>query len=256
MAAMNEHPITKYLKLPFQFDEKRLNEDLALVTETKWIPHFNTGGYTGNWKAISLYSTDGTEQNIYMPLTNNQALSATPLMQDCRYFQEVLDSFRFHILAVRLLRLEAGAEIKPHTDHELGYEDGQFRLHIPIVTNPDIEFILDGERLTMLPGECWYTNVNFVHSVANRGTIDRVHLVVDGIRNTWTDQLFFSLAPEKSFEIAKDTTVSTEMLKQVLEQLKNNPQVNNAALISELEKQLELSISQQKNRSQIETGFA
>jgi hypothetical protein len=92
--------------------------------------------------------------------------------------------------------------------------------------------------------------------VANRGTIDRVHLVVDGIRNTWTDQLFFSLAPEKSFEIAKDTTVSTEMLKQVLEQLKNNPQVNNAALISELEKQLELSISQQKNRSQIETGFA
>jgi len=235
---MNGDQLTKYLKFSFQFNEERLNEDLALITENKWVPHFNTGGYTGNWKVISLYSADGTEQNIYMPLANNQALSATPLMKNCHYFREVLDSFQFQILAVRLLRLEAGAEIKPHTDHELGYEDGQFRLHIPIVTNPDIEFILDGERLTMLPGECWYTNVNFVHSVANRGTIDRVHLVIDGVRNTWTDQLFFSLAPEKSFEITKDSALSTEMLKQVLEQLKSNPQINNLSLIAQLEDQL------------------
>lgn len=235
---MNGNPITKHLKFPFQFDEQRLTADLELVTENKWIPHFNTTGYTGNWKAISLYSVDGTEQNIYMPLANHGPVSPTPLMKDCHYFREVMDSFSFPILAVRLLRLEAGAEIKPHTDHELGYEDGQFRLHIPIVTNPGIEFILDGERLTMLPGECWYTNVNFVHSVANRGTEDRVHLVIDGVRNAWTDQLFFSMAPEKSFEIPKDAELSTEVLKQVLEQLKNNPQVNNISLIIQLEEQL------------------
>lgn len=235
---MSKNQITKHLRFPFQFDENRLVADLNLVTENKWTPHFNTGGYTGNWKAISLYSTDGNEQNIYMPLETNQTLSETPLMRECHYFREVLEFFHFPILAVRLLRLEVGAEIKPHTDHELGYENGQFRLHIPIVTNPDIEFILDGERLTMLPGECWYTNVNFVHSVANRGRIDRIHLVIDGLRNAWTDELFFSMAPEKSFEIVRDTSLSPEMLKQVLEQLKSNPKMKDHPLISELEAQL------------------
>lgn len=241
---MKENHITRHLKFPFQFDENRLVDDLARVSESKWVPHFNTGGYSGNWNAISLYSKDGNEQNIYMPLQENESISETPLMKECDYFREVLTYFEFPILAVRLLRLEVGAEIKPHTDHELGYEDGQFRLHIPIVTNPDIEFILDGERLTMLPGECWYTNVNFVHSVANRGTIDRVHLVIDGIRNEWTDRLFFSMAPEESFEAVKEESLSPELLKQVLEQLKSNPQIDNSSLIMQLEEQLKNSGNQ------------
>lgn len=235
---MSERQLTKYLKFPIQFDAERLVQDLSRVMEDKWIPHFNTGGYVGNWNAISLYAKDGNEQNIFAHLPNNVSISETPLMKECPYFKEVIDYFKFPILSVRLLRLEVGAEIKPHTDYELGYEDGQFRLHIPIVTNPDIEFILAGEHLTMLPGECWYTNVNFVHSVANRGTIDRVHLVIDGVRNEWTDELFFALAPESSFHAVREENLSTETIERMLEELKNNPQMKNHPLVSELESQL------------------
>lgn len=235
---MSKKEITKYLKFPMQFDEKRLVEDLSRAMEAQWIPHFNTGGYTGNWKAVSLYAKDGDEQNIFALSTDSSPVSETHLMKECAYFKEVLDSFSFPILSVRLLRLEAGAEIKPHTDHELGYEDGQFRLHIPIVTNPDIEFILDGERLIMLPGECWYTNVNFVHSVANRGTEDRVHLVIDGERNAWTDELFFSQAPESSFEADREENLSPDTIKRMLEELRNNPQMAGHPIIEELEGKL------------------
>lgn len=230
--------ITKYIKFPVRFDEKRLLQDLKLVMDDKWIPHFNTGGYIGNWTVISLYAKNGNEQNIFAPLNNTDAISETPLMKECHYFKEVLAYFKFPILSVRLLRLEAGAEIKPHTDYELGYENGQFRLHIPIVTHPEVEFILDDERLTMLSGECWYTNVNFVHSVVNRGTIDRVHLVIDGIRNEWTDELFFSAAPKESFEPDSQTKLPAETLKRVIEELRNNSKTSNHQLISELEKQL------------------
>lgn len=235
---MSENKLTKYLKFPVQFDEQRLVQDLALAMEDQWIPHFNTGGYVGNWKAVSLFAKDGNEQNIFAHQQENSLISETPLMKKCTYFQEVVHSFKFPILSVRLLRLEVGAEIKPHTDHELGYEDGQFRLHIPIVTNPEIEFILDGERLTMLPGECWYTNVNLVHSVANRGTIDRVHLVIDGVRNKWSDELFFSQAPESSFEVVREENLSPETIIRMLEELRSNPQMANHPIISELEGKL------------------
>lgn len=230
--------ITKYLKFPVQFNEELLIRDLNLIMEDKWIPHFNTGGYEGNWKAIPLYARDGNEQNIFVPLDDNLSISETSLMKSCTYFREVLAYFQFPILSVRLLRLEAGAVIKPHRDHELGYEDGQFRLHIPIVTHQAIEFILDGERLTMLPGECWYTNVNLTHSVANKGNIDRVHMVIDGVRNDWTDQLFFSLAPKSSFEAKPKDKHEPETLKRILEELRNHPQIDNQQLIQELEKQL------------------
>lgn len=235
---MSKDQMTKYLKFPIQFDVERLVEDLSRTMEDKWIPHFNTGGYVGNWNAISLYAKDGNEQNIFAHLPDNTSISETPLMKECPYFKEVLDYFKFPVLSVRLLRLEAGAEIKPHTDYELGYEDGQFRLHIPIVTNPDIEFILADERLTMLPGECWYTNVNFVHSVANRGTVDRVHLVIDGVRNEWTDELFFALAPESSFQSVKEENLSRETIVRMLEEMKNNPQMANHPIIREMEEKL------------------
>lgn len=244
---MRKQQLTAHLKFPIQFDEERLVQDLSRVIEDKWIPHFNTGGYVGNWKAISLYAKDGNEQNIFAHMPDNVSISETPLMKECLYFKEVLEYFKFPILSVRLLRLEVGAEIKPHTDHELGYEDGQFRLHIPIVTNPGIEFILNGERLTMLPGECWYTNVNLVHSVANRGTMDRVHLVIDGVRNEWTDELFFALAPESSFQAVQQENLSEETIKRILEELKNNPQMMNHPVVSELESQLKEKSSNPKN---------
>jgi hypothetical protein len=237
MVEMSDIQITKYLKFPIQFDQHLLMKDLNLVMADKWIPHFNTGGYVGNWNAVSLYAKDGNEQNIFASMQNS-SISETILMKQCSYFKEVLAYFKFPILSVRLLRLEVGAEIKPHRDHELGYEDGQFRLHIPIVTNPDIEFILDGERLMMLPGECWYTNVNFIHSVANRGTIDRVHLVIDGIRNEWTDELFFSLAPKNSFETVQEEELSDETIIRMLEELRTNPQMVNHPIIKELESKL------------------
>ena len=236
---MSKKEITKYLKFPIRFDEQRLVEDLSKAMEAQWIPHFNMGGYSGNWKVVSLYAKDGNEQNIFAHQPDNVPVSETPFMKACPYFREVLDYFKFPVLSVRLLRLEVGAEIKPHTDHELGYEDGQFRLHIPIVTNPEIEFILDGERLTMLPGECWYTNVNFVHSVANRGTEDRVHLVIDGERNAWTDELFFAQAPESSFEADREENLSPDTIKRMLEELKNNPQMAGHPIIGELERKLE-----------------
>lgn len=225
---------TTYLKLPFQFNKEKLVHDLSLILEGNWISHFNTAGYIGDWKVISLYAPNGEESNIFALSTPNSIIRETSTLKKCQYFKEVIDSFKCPILTARILRLGVGAEIKPHRDHELGYEDGNFRLHIPIVTNSQVQFILDGSELTMLPGECWYTNVNYVHSVKNSGESDRFHLVIDGKRNEWSDHLFFSLVPEESFQPMPEENDSPETIKRIIEELKRSNEPFAKQLINEL----------------------
>lgn len=235
---MKEQKITKYLKLPFQFDKEKLARDLSLVLENKWIPHFNTGGYEGEWNVISLMAPGGNESNIFAISPNNSLIEETQLLKHCNYFKHVIDSFEFPILTARILCLGVGAEIKPHTDHKLGYENDTFRLHIPISTNDNVKLILDGQRLEMRQGECWYTNVNYVHSVSNHGTTDRVHLVIDGKRNTWSDDLFFSLAPKESFFPVKKEIYSSETILKMIEELKRSDLPVAKQLILELQQKL------------------
>ena len=235
---MKEIKTTTSLKLPFLFDINKLLYDYSLVVNQNWIPHFNTNGYIGKWKAISLYASNGDASNIFAFQNDNNTIIETPIMNDCNYFKEVISSFHCPILSARLLRLDAGAEIKPHRDYKLGYEDGNFRLHIPIITNNKVQFILNNEKLNMLPGECWYTNVNYEHSVANHGKEDRVHLVIDAERNEWSDTLFFSLVPQESFQPIQEEVESPETIRLIIEELKRQNEPASEQLIFELEQKI------------------
>ncbi len=211
--------LVRYIKFPLQFDCARLKEDVQKVMNSNWVDHYNQNDYDGKWTSIALMSTNGKSDNIYAFNFDSKEIIATEQLESCSYFKEILDSFHFEKAAVRLLNLSAGAQIKPHNDHCLGYEDGFFRLHIPIITNPEVIFILDEKRLVMNEGECWYINANFTHSVANNGSENRIHLVIDGIRNDWSDQLFFENHTENQFQ--KPTPEMDEKTKQlVIEQLK------------------------------------
>jgi quercetin dioxygenase-like cupin family protein len=206
--------LIRSIKFPIVFDTEKLKNDLSKIINKKWTDHYNTNDYTGKWTSVALMSKDGKSDSIYAFASNNDEIVNTEILDSCTYFKEVLEGFLFEKTAVRLLQLAVGAEIKPHSDHCLGYEDGSFRLHIPIITNPEVEFILDGKRLVMNEGECWYIDANFEHSVANRGKQDRIHLVIDGIRNDWTDDLFYKEASENEFQ--KPKTVMTEEQKLLM----------------------------------------
>lgn len=229
---------TKYLQLPFKFNPHKLEEDLTIILDSKWTPHFNTSNYTGEWNVISLYAIDGDATNIFAMQDTKAPLKETDILKRCKYLRSVINSFKCPILSARILRLGVGAEIKPHRDHELGYEDGNFRLHIPIITNPDVQFILDGDALIMSPGDCWYTNVNYVHSVKNSGDHDRIHLVIDGERNEWSDKLFFSLAPKDSFDALPEQKPSIQTITRMIEELERQNSPAAKQMIKDLKKTL------------------
>lgn len=206
--------LVRSIKFPITFDNKKLVNDVKKVISRKWIAHYNANDYSGKWTSIALMSKGGKCSNINAFSNSTEDFIATDILGFCNYFKEILDGFLFEKTAARLLNLGSGAEIKPHTDYCLGYEDGVFRLHIPIITNPDVIFILDNQRLIMNVGECWYVNANFTHSVKNDGKNDRIHLVIDGIRNEWTDQLFLKETSIEQFD--KPTLVIEENQKKLI----------------------------------------
>lgn len=226
--------LVRSIKFPMFFDTEKLKNDVHKILNKNWTAHYNTNDYTGKWTSIALMSQNGKSDTIFALPNSDEKLVPTEILDSCTYFKEILDSFLFEKTAVRLLQLAVGAAIKPHSDHCLGYEDGSFRLHIPIITNSEVEFILDGNRLIMNEGECWYIDANFTHSVENRGTEDRIHLVIDGIRNEWTDDLFFKEARQDQF-IKPEPILSDEQKQLMIAEL----QRMNTPIANELLKGLE-----------------
>ena len=244
---MNDFKSVKYLKLPFQFDKERLQSDLNLILSSNWVPHYNIQAYEGDWQSISLYSTKGNEEDIFAIQNPSLELQKTSALEKSEYLVEVIESFKCQLLSVRLLKLSIGAIIKPHRDYKLGYEDDNFRLHIPIRTNSEVKFILGGDRLLMLEGECWYTNVNYTHSVSNMGKQDRIHLVLDCQRNSWSDDLFFSLVDKKY--LLPDN--SNDMLDQYRNMIKTFERLEEPAS-EELIKKYKIKIAELKKAMELD----
>ncbi|NIP98851.1 MAG: aspartyl/asparaginyl beta-hydroxylase domain-containing protein, partial [Akkermansiaceae bacterium] len=156
-------------------------EDLERLEEVDWIGHFVTQNYEGDWDILPLRGPKGAEHPVMMAYSDPTChrFEDTPFLRECGYFREVLGSFPFEFHAVRLMALSPGSRIKEHRDHDLGVEDGAIRLHIPIRTSEKVEFLLNGSRVHMREGECWYLRLSDPHSVYNGSEVRRVHLVAD-----------------------------------------------------------------------------
>ena len=185
-------PMIRSLRLPLDFDRQALQDDLARIPADRWINHFNNQDYTGEWSGVALRGPADATHPIQSLLATpgTKKWTNTDLLHSCPYFAEVLSRIESPLLSVRLLRLAPGAIIKEHTDHSLGFEDGEVRLHVPVQTNPRVKFVLDGTHVELCEGETWCLNVNFPHSVTNSGEDFRVHLVADCVVDDWLRRLF------------------------------------------------------------------
>src|SRR2546430_710000 len=180
------------LRLPFRFDPALLARDLANLSSAAWVHHYVKQNYDGDWSIIALRAPAGETHPLRMINSDPAARNFvdTPLLDASPYFREVLATFEAPLRTARLMRLTPGSVIKEHHDAALSFEDGTVRLHIPVVTNDAVDFRLNGVRVALEAGSCWYLRLSEPHSVANRGTEDRVHLVVDAFVNDWIGQVF------------------------------------------------------------------
>ena len=172
-----------FARLPLRFDVDALRAAVAALPADAWLPHFNTGYYEGDWSGVALRS----HEDAFTPLAPGLG-EARPTMYCDAFWQTQLARLGTDLHSARLLRLGPGGCIREHRDHDLGQPDGDLRIHVPIITDAQVDFLLDGRRIPMQAGECWFLDLSRPHRVENHGGVARVHLVVDCARSRWIEE--------------------------------------------------------------------
>lgn len=91
-------------------------------------------------------------------------------------------SSRGTIIRAMLAKLLAGKEIDEHFDDHPSFSVSH-RIHVPLVTNDRVDFLIDGESFHLEEGIAYeVSNLDF-HAVANRSNEDRVHFIFDYVED-------------------------------------------------------------------------
>jgi len=176
------------VRLPRNFDVELLQHDLHTLQEVRRAPQ--PGPYhKGEWTGIALYSMGG-KQSTFPSAAGTDHYQETEELQRAPYFKRILDDLKCPKEVVRILFLPPEGHIKDHFDFHTSFQFGLLRLHIPIITHPDVVFLIDGQRMCWNPGELWYGDFSKVHSVKNNSQVVRVHMVIDVQINKFVLSLF------------------------------------------------------------------
>lgn len=181
--------MVSFARIDFPVDLAGVQAEVQGLLAAHWSDHVNRRDYDGGWDVLPLrcqrqhLEAHPLLQSFQIGFGDDWA--DLPVLDDCPAMRDLLSHLQCPLTSVRLMRLKAGAVIKPHRDHGLGLEFGIARLHLPIQTSEHIEFIVDGQVVPMRAGELWYFNADQVHEVHNRGHEDRINLVIDCDANPW-----------------------------------------------------------------------
>ncbi|MBZ8182536.1 aspartyl/asparaginyl beta-hydroxylase domain-containing protein [Oscillatoria salina] len=79
---------------------------------------------------------------------------------------------------IMFAKLPAHSKIALHIDP---YKSSNYthKIHIPIVTNPDVEFIVGHKRYHFAEGYAYEVNNKDIHGGVNAGDSDRIHLIFE-----------------------------------------------------------------------------
>jgi len=159
-----------FFRLPVRFDVDRLRAEVAALPANAWAHHPNQ--IQGN-SAVRLISVDGGENDDV-----NGRMQATAHLEQSPYIRQILASFGVVWSRSRLLRLAAGATVPEHADINYHWFT-RVRLHIPIVTRPEVRFYCGDQVVHMGAGEAWVFDNWRTHRVENFTPDERIHLVAD-----------------------------------------------------------------------------
>jgi hypothetical protein len=207
----------KPMNVSFDDITKQLAKQLHDL-EVEFTNHYSNYNKAKSWSAISLRGYSSDYKFITKPVEMNKKwkeenkdeqfeLQDTDWRKKFPLVEKILDVFETEIHRVRFMNLKpGGGELQRHTDQvdpDLGIADGRLmRIHIPIKTNPDVEFTswsTSGTKVmtNMEEGSCWYLDIRKPHMAINNGDEWRTHLVIDVVANDKVRKLFNADAHRK-----------------------------------------------------------
>ena len=161
---------TEFIRLPYRFDVEKLTREVLAFDPSEWLPHVQ--GYAGN-TAIPLISLNGEMNDDF-----NGPMQVTEKLQRSPYIRQALAAFDEVFGRSRLMGLDARCVVPEHRDVNYHWYS-RVRIHIPVITNPDVLFHCGDTHVHMAAGETWIFDSWKKHRVENASDQNRVHLVID-----------------------------------------------------------------------------
>lgn len=181
--------VISFARLDYALVAQDLQKEIYHLLQGNWVDHVNQRDYQGGWDVFPLrcqrQHLDAHPILQGFAIADGNEWENLPALAQCPLISSVIAQLQCPVKAVRLMRLKAGAEIHPHRDAGLGVDYGEARLHMPIQTSDAVEFYVNHKRIPMEAGELWYINADQIHEVYNRGSEDRINLVIDCVANDW-----------------------------------------------------------------------
>lgn len=165
-----------------EIDPQEIKDFLKTLNEDEWIEDsirqntFDAHKYTETipilWDFKFLSEVRVGRKRKYYEHYSNTTFSSS--------LKEKLKEFYGYGKVIRILitKLKANKDITAHVDNNQGLELCH-RVHIPIITNENVLFYIDGEEKNMKQGEMWEIDNQKMHWVKNQSDEDRIHFIVD-----------------------------------------------------------------------------
>jgi hypothetical protein len=175
----------KNYKLIGTVDIENIKTKLSNISENNWdefvtrqktfAVHANTKTLPIIWDLQSLNSLNAAKKTKYYDLFDSNLYQIKNILKN--YYGNG------RILRIIFTKLKSNSKILEHRDTGKGLEITK-RIHIPIVTNTNVIFKVNGELKNMKEGEMWQINNQLFHSVTNNSDYDRIHLIIDYLQDT------------------------------------------------------------------------
>jgi hypothetical protein len=177
-------------------------------SEAVWAQHYSSYNKRKSWTSFALRGYDSADPSFIIkpaemsrgwkeenPARLEAKCEDTPLMALFPTVRSILAKLPGPAQRVRFMKLNSGdGELSRHadiTDREAGVAPGKIaRLHIPVLTNSEVEFCSWTDRGIKTVGHflersLFYLDTRKPHTVTNRGQKPRTHLVIDVPSDKW-----------------------------------------------------------------------
>lgn len=149
--------------------------DLFRLRQQRFDVHDSTRSIAFRWAALGPTGSLAVLAASYAPTPLAAAVGACAARLEQAYSGTAV--------SLLLTELRAGQRIARHRDSGELLERTH-RCHLPIITNPDVRFLIDDKPYYLRPGTAWELDNMRPHGVENRGSTGRVHLICNILPRT------------------------------------------------------------------------
>ena len=181
---MATKPAQGILELPFNWEFQPLVDYVNTLTQEEWLKwtmrqdlareHTTTECIRAQWVPLEVPMFHPMMTQYHEPHYTEIVHRTKDLISNlCNFYNG-------QIYKILLTKLKAHTVIPAHIDWGFSLEVPH-RVHIPIITDPDVLFGAGESTINMKVGKAYEINNSQMHWVANKSDINRVHMIIDVI---------------------------------------------------------------------------